>query len=331
MPEAEDFAREKDSTQNKIFIKEGIPFWLAATLYVLFAALSIAALPLLFPAVKWYYVLLSYIVAPVLAFCNSYGAGLTDWSLASSYGKLAIFIFAAWAGSNGGVVAGLVACGVMMSIVCTASDLMQDFRTGYLTLSSPRSMFVSQLIGTALGCIVAPLCFWMFWTAFDVENQEGEYKAPYAIIYRAMGIIGVEGFSALPAYCLELCYIVFFLAIFLDLLRDVVPQKYARFIPISMALAIPFYIGAYFTIDMFVGTVIMFIWEYIDKDDMEVHSAAVASGLICGDGVWTVPSAILALTKVEPPICMTFLPSVEPNKLVNGAAKIWNMAKYLKS
>lgn len=29
---------------------------------------------------------------------NSYGTGLTDWDNCSMYGKLALFIFAAWAG-----------------------------------------------------------------------------------------------------------------------------------------------------------------------------------------------------------------------------------------
>jgi hypothetical protein len=31
---------------------------------------------------------------------NSYGAGLTDWDNCSMYGKLALFIFAAWAGQE---------------------------------------------------------------------------------------------------------------------------------------------------------------------------------------------------------------------------------------
>ncbi|KAL5076282.1 hypothetical protein RYX36_015266 [Vicia faba] len=92
-------------------------------------------------------------VQPVLsAFCNAYGNGLTDWSLASTYGKLEIFTIGVWDGaSQGGVLASLAACGVMMNIVSTTSDLMQDFKTGYLTLASPRSMFVSQIIGTTMG------------------------------------------------------------------------------------------------------------------------------------------------------------------------------------
>jgi len=31
---------------------------------------------------------------------NSYGTGLTDWDNCSMYGKLVLFIFAAWAGST---------------------------------------------------------------------------------------------------------------------------------------------------------------------------------------------------------------------------------------
>ncbi|CAI9299045.1 unnamed protein product [Lactuca saligna] len=67
-------------------------------------------------------------------------------SNASTYRKLTIFEIGAWVGNkNGRVLAGLAACGVMMNIFVTASDLMQDFKTGYMTLASPRSMFVSQV------------------------------------------------------------------------------------------------------------------------------------------------------------------------------------------
>ncbi len=33
---------------------------------------------------------------------------------------------------------------------------------------------------------------------------------------------------------------------------------------------------------------------------------AAASGLIAGDGIWSIPAAILAITKVAAPICMSF-------------------------
>lgn len=295
---------------NETFIKDSIPPWLAGSGYIGLAAISIATVPMIFPQIKWYLVLSAYVVAPLLAFCNSYGTGLTDWNLASTYGKIGLFIFASWVGQNGGVIAGLAACGVMMSIVSTAADLMQDFKTGYLTLSSPRSMFVSQLIGTALGCVIAPLTFWLYWSAFDIGNPDGAFKAPYAVIFREMSILGVEGFSALPQHCLAICSFFFIASLVINLLRDVTPKNVSRFIPIPMAMAIPFYIGAYFAIDMFVGTVILFVWERVNRKECDDFAGAVASGLICGDGIWTVPSAILSILRIDPPICMYFKPSL---------------------
>ncbi|KAL4653063.1 hypothetical protein ACB092_01G275000 [Castanea dentata] len=295
--------------RDEVFLKDRIPSWVAASGYVGLAAISTVTMPLIFPPLKWYLVLGSYIIAPALAFCNSYGTGLTDWSLASTYGKIGLFIFASLVGTDGGVVAGLAACGVMMTIVATAADLMQDFKTGYLTLSSAKSMFVSQLVGTAMGCIIAPLTFWLFWTAFDIGSPDGPYKAPYAVIFREMAILGVQGFSELPKHCLAICCVFFVAALVINLLRDVTPPKVSQYIPIPMAMAVPFYIGAYFAIDMFVGTVILYIWERINRKDAEDYAGAVASGLICGDGIWTIPSAILSILRINPPICMYFGPS----------------------
>ncbi|KAJ7975369.1 Oligopeptide transporter [Quillaja saponaria] len=240
-----------DQRRTQIFLKDQIPTWFAVGGYVAIAAISMATLPHIFHQLKWYYILVIYLFAPTLAFCNAYGCGLTDWSLASTYGKLAIFTIGAWAGaSHGGVIAGLAACGVMMNIVSTASDLTQDFKTGYLTLASPRSMFVSQIIGTGMGCIIAPCVFWLFFKAFDDLGMPGsEYAAPFAVVYRNIAILGVEGFSSLPKNCLLLCYVFFGSAIAINFIKDLLGKR-GWFIPLPMAMAIPFYIGPYFAIDM---------------------------------------------------------------------------------
>jgi len=210
----------------------------------------------------------------------------------------------------------------MMNIVGTAADLIQDFKTGYLTLASPRSMFISQVVGTAMGCVISPCVFWLFYKAFsDIGISDAEYPAPYAIVYRNMAILGVDGFSSLPENCLTLCYIFFAAAIVINLIRDLTPHKYSRFIPLPMAMAIPFYIGSYFAIDMFLGSLILFMWEKVNKAKADAFGPAVASGLICGDGIWTLPQSILALARVNPPICMKFLTrsdNVRVDKFLTG-------------
>ncbi|CAK7324247.1 unnamed protein product [Dovyalis caffra] len=298
-----------DLKRNEIFLREGIPLWVACVGYIVFSIISIVIIPLMFPQLKWYYVVVAYILAPSLSFCNAYGAGLTDMNMAYNYGKVALFLLAALAGKQDGVVAGLVGCGLIKSIVSISSDLMHDFKTGHLTLTSPRSMLLSQAIGTAIGCIVAPGTFLLFYKAFDVGNPDGEYKAPYAIIYRNMAILGVEGFSALPQHCLQLCYGFFAFAILANLSRDLSPKNIGKYVPLPMAMAVPFLVGAYFAIDMCVGSLAVFVWHKLNSRKASLMVPAVASGLICGDGLWILPSSILALAKIRPPICMSFLGS----------------------
>ncbi|KAL6127514.1 hypothetical protein ACLB2K_070879 [Fragaria x ananassa] len=295
--------------RNEVFIRDKIPIWVACVGYILFSIISIIVIPMMFPQLKWYYIVVAYMIAPSLSFCNAYGAGLTDMNMAYNYGKVALFVLAAVAGKHDGVVAGLVGCGLIKSIVSISSDLMHGLKTGHLTFTSPRSMIVSQAIGTAIGCVVAPLTFFLFYKAFDVGNPNGEYKVPYAIIYRNMAILGVQGFSALPQHCLHLCYAFFSFAIATNLLRDLGPEKMSKYVPLPMAMAVPFLVGAYFAIDMCMGSLIVFAWHKLKHNKASLMVPAVASGLICGDGLWILPSSILALAKVRPPICMNFLAS----------------------
>ncbi|KAH0896856.1 hypothetical protein HID58_046424 [Brassica napus] len=164
---------------------------------------------------------MAYMIAPSLGFSNAYGAGLTDMNMAYNYGKVALFILAAMSGKQNGVVAGLVGCGLIKSIVSISSDLMHDFKTGHLTLTSPRSMLQSGR-GSAASWLLSHS--FLFYKAFDVGNPEGEYKAPYALVYRNMAILGVEGFSALPLHCLQLCYGFFAFAVAADVVRDLSPE-----------------------------------------------------------------------------------------------------------
>ncbi|GFZ09480.1 YELLOW STRIPE like 7 [Actinidia rufa] len=129
-------------------------------------------------------------------------------------------------------------------------------------------------------------------------------------------VLWLLGFSALPKHCLTLSYAFFIGAVVINAIKDVVGKEKAKFIPIPMAMAIPFYIGSYFAIDMFVGSMILFVWSKINKAKADAFGPAVASGLICGDGMWILVSSILALAGVNPPICMKFLSRKTNTKVV---------------
>lgn len=295
-----------DIQRSEVFARDSLPNWLACSGYVTLAIAAVITITLMFREMKWYYAVMAYVLAPALGFSNAYGAGLTDINMAANYGKIALLVLAATAGKDSGVVAGLVGCGMVKCLTSISADLMQDFKTGHLTLTSPRSMLIAQIIGTAMGCVISPLTFFVFYRAFDIGNQEGPWKAPYALIYRNIAILGVEGFSALPMHCLKLCYGFFGFAVVANLMRDFLPSKYARWVPLPMAMGFPFLAGASFAIDMCVGSLIVYVWNKIDRRNAVPMVPAVASGLICGDGLWIFPASLLALAKVSPPMCMAF-------------------------
>ncbi|KAJ8548890.1 hypothetical protein K7X08_029871 [Anisodus acutangulus] len=235
-----------------------------------YSVISIIVVPIIFHSLKWYHVLVAYLIAPILAFCNSYGAGLTDWSLASNYGKIAILTFSYWVGlENGGVIAGLASCGLMMSIVDTTYALMGDFKAGYLTLTSPRSMFFSQLIGTAMGCVITPLVLRIFNNAYRLGDQEAHTRHHMlsCIVeshYSEWKVLEVS--QALPQalyLVLSHCYSINLMTQLLEKFET--KYRIYRFIPSPMCMAIPFYLGGYFAIDMCVGSLLLLIWQRYDK------------------------------------------------------------------
>ncbi|RWR78687.1 YSL transporter 1 [Cinnamomum micranthum f. kanehirae] len=309
------------SETERLFLTDRVSKKYALMGYIVLTAISAITVPIIIPELEWYHILVLCMIAPVLIFSNAYGCGLTDWSLATTYGRLTIFVFSLWVGmGDGGVIAGLASGGIMTSIVYLSTDLMQNFKTAYLTHTSPRSVLISEVIGIGLGCLISPCVFWIFYCAIPHERSyPNQYINP--IMFRSIALIGVKGLSSLPQYCLVLCIAFFFASIFVCGLKEIAKHYKMRiygWMPSMMAMAIPFFIGPYFAIDMCVGSVLKVLWMKKNKGkEAESLITAVASGLICGDGLWKLPYSILALFKVNPPICMKFL-SRSTNVKVDG-------------
>ena len=156
-----------------------------------------------------------------------------------------------------------------------------------------------------------------------------------------MAVVGSQGLDgSLPPYCGRLALLFFFLTMALNVARDMAPPSYRRYMPVPMAIGecndtptrisaslfkcfitrnvehcintvayctgIPFYLGAYLAVDMCIGSMINLVWAWVDPQGQEQLSMAAAAGLLVGDGVWTIPSSLLAMADVRAPVCMAF-------------------------
>lgn len=57
-------------------------------------------------------------------------------------------------------------------------------------------------------------------------------------------------------------------------------------------------------IDFWLGSVIMHVWEYFDKESAVELGSTVGAGLLVGDGLWAIPSSVIAILGSAPPVCL---------------------------
>ncbi|XP_048135660.1 probable metal-nicotianamine transporter YSL12 [Rhodamnia argentea] len=302
-----------EEVRTKSFLKDEIPKKVAifgCVCYVAIAMISVAVFTFIFPSLQWYHVLTLYLVSPLLGFCRAYVTGLSDMSISMFYRKPVILIFGSWAGkSSGSVLVALAACGILLHFVETASNMMESFKLGYQTLSSPKSLFFSQLIGTLVGCFVSPYIFLYFKNHYPAGfgTPDSVFSAYWASSDRAAAMEAANGFSTLPKHCPSLSLAFFVAAILISMLRDSMPKKWKSLIPIPMAFAAPFYVGAYLSINMSVGYLIFYLWRRKNKAPAEGFAPFVGSALMFGDGLWLFPSTALRMKNIVAPMCMRFL------------------------
>jgi uncharacterized oligopeptide transporter (OPT) family protein len=114
----------------------------------------------------------------------------------------------------------------------------------------------------------------------------------------------VAAAAAACRHCGTLSAAFFAAGLVLCLLRDAMPKNHGRYVPSPMGMAFSFYIGANNAIDFFVGSIIMMIWEWRQRQAALQLGPLLGAGLIVGDGLWAIPAALLAVGGVAPPICL---------------------------
>jgi len=302
---------EQIRTQH--FLNDPIPTKLATIACAALVGISAILLPLIFRPFKWYYVVAVYIISFVIAFIQAHVVGLCDVILnVTSLDIRFVFIFGAWAGmAHGGVIVGLVACAIITNFISAACDLMTDLRTSYLTMASPKSVFGYRVIGTVSGCFISSMTFWYFEKHNSkVGTDQAYYTAYIGQNFRQTAIYGVQGFSGFPKHYLQFWSALFIMGVLINVIKEVLPNKVARYVPNPTALAISFYVAGHTCVTLCVGSLIVFLWRWKSKNQADAFAPIVASALICGDGLWNLVSSVLAFIGfLKAPWCAQFLPS----------------------
>lgn len=232
-------------------------------------------------------IIVSYIFAVVTI--RAYGE--TDINPVGAVGYSTQLMFGAVA--PGRILTNVMAAGITAAGANQSADMMQDLKTGYLLGATPRRQMIAQIIGATLGAVAAVPIFLAVTGAYGLATES--LPAPSAVTWSSMAELLSQGLSTLPEYSGIGILGGAFIGIVLSLLEN---SRVRNRIPSPYGLGIAMIVPGFFSISIFLGSVIRFILDKKFRCWMELFCVPVASGCIAGEGLVGVIIAVFRVTGV---------------------------------
>ncbi|KAL1583310.1 hypothetical protein WHR41_08046 [Cladosporium halotolerans] len=168
-----------------------------------------------------------------------------------------------------------------------ASDLVGDFRVGFLLRTPPDQQWLAQGLGTIIACFLAPALFILFAKAYpcilDAEAETCAFSAPSVAAWRAVAVAVTDPSS--PQYGYNGSW-----------------AKYRKFHPNFMCIGLAFtLIQTYYGTAMCIGAIPAYFWAKRSPKSFDVYGYAVAAGLIAGEGIGGVINAVFQIAGIAGP------------------------------
>lgn len=247
--------------------------------------------------IPWWMTLVAIGLSSILAMIAVRSTGETDINPIGGMGKVTQLAFGALA--PGSKVINLMAAAISGAGASQAGDMMHDLKTGHLLGASPRRQLVAQLCGVSAGILFCIPIYKLFDAVYDIGRSE-EMPAPAAGAWKAMADLLTQGFEALPPNVEWAIAAGVAFGVLVPVLRKVLSEARRKYIPSGLAFGIAFIVPAFYSISMFIGALAYLFWSRKHPDKAERLGFAIASGLIAGEGLMGIVTALLQLFGVPP-------------------------------
>ncbi len=267
-----------------------IPFhlWL---IFILIAAVMTSVIMTLFFQIPVWMTFLAIIISYVFAIVTIRAYGETDINPVAATGYSTQLLYGGIA--PGQMMTNVMAAGITAAGANQSADMMQDLKTGYLLGATPRKQTYVQLIGSAIGAIVVVPVFLALTGAYGLATEN--LPAPSAVNWSGMAKLLSQGFSALPPHTLIGILIGGILGILLTLLGN---TKLKKFTPSPIGLGIAMIVPGFFSVSIFLGSMVKLLLSTKFRRWMESYQIALASGAIAGEGIVGVIISIFRVTGI---------------------------------
>jgi putative OPT family oligopeptide transporter len=227
---------------------------------------------------------LSFLLAAIAV--RAYGE--TDISPIGTMGHATQIIFGGLA--PGQTLTNIMTAGITAGCANPAVDMMQDLKAGHLLGSTPRKQVYAQFIGVFVGSVVAVPIFNAVIGAYGLGTQA--LPAPAAILWSGMAKLLSQGLSVLPQYTSIAILAGIIFGVLLAILET---RSWKKYVPSALGIGIGIVVPAFFTITIFVGSVIGALIARLFPKWSEDSLLPVASGGIAGEAILGVVIAALTV------------------------------------
>jgi putative OPT family oligopeptide transporter len=253
------------------------------------AAIGVVSIQVVDFSIHWWMGVISVIMTFFLAVVACRATGETDITPIGAMGKITQLFYGMVDPAN--VTTNLMTAGVTAGAASSSADLLTDLKSGYLLGANPRKQFLAQFLGIFVGALVIVPAFYVIVPSANILGSD-RFPAPAAQVWKGVAELLVHGLSGLHSTERWALIIGAIAGIIIVLLERWLPEKVRPFIPSPMGLGLAFVIPFWNTLSMFSGAVIAWIISKGAGAFAERYTIPVASGVIAGESLMGVFTAL---------------------------------------
>jgi len=182
-----------------------------------------------------------------------------------------------------------------------ATDLVSDFRVGFLLRTPPKQQWMAQGIGTVVAIFIDPKLFQLFMTAYPcVINQTTPclFVAPSVSAWKAVAVAATDPNFPIPKSSGVFSIIFAIFGSIMVLIRHYVwvgkLEWVRKWHPNMMCVALAFVLPqTFYGTAMIMGSTLAVIWAKKNPVTFDLIGYPIAAGLIAGEGIGGVINAII--------------------------------------
>ncbi|KAL6810319.1 OPT oligopeptide transporter domain-containing protein [Trichoderma sp. SZMC 28015] len=257
--------------------------------------------------------ILACILGLVFAFLSIYGGAVTDTAPLTASSKASQLVY-------GGITKGhysiqdaqrinLIAGNIASGTADVATNLVSDFRVGFLLRTPPKLQFYAQATGALVSIFLAPGIFVLFMAAYpcirDQTIEECPFSAPSVVAWQAVAQAVTLPKLPIPLssgifaiVCGVVCAIQ---ALVKNFYLVGSREKYRDYLPNWMSIGVAWVLGVdsgYANAILF-GSITAWWWRKYYAKNFDTYAFSVAAGLVAGEGLAGVVNAALTLGGVD--------------------------------